>query len=281
MNAAPLPVMRREGARWSPHRGMTGDAPGGEYQGDEPGREPPREPRVRGGPGRRPHRRRRRAASPASEGPPVRRRLDVRCARLSYSCAPPYYGAEWKSAPVHPCRHVGPALALPTGVDFLHQYTIGDHPPSGVLAGSIITQGSDNLIRYPQSLIITSELMSQTELLCQHPRPSGHIDCVLILIILGTLSALKNECVHVELILEVHGQAEERLLSCTLLSTVENKRRRHDNEMRCIIAAYGSTNGQLRLRQVITPVKFTSMPHIHRQCIGKIRPLIVGDIHAK
>ena len=194
---------------------------------------------------------------------------------------PPYYGAEWKSAPVHPCRHVGPALALPTGVDFLHQYTISDHLPSGVLAGSIITQGSDNLIRHPQSLIITSELMSQTELLCQHPRPSGHIDCVLILIILGTLSALKNERVHVELILEVHGQAEERLLSCTLLSTVENKRRRHDNEMRCIIAAYGSTNGQLRLRQVITPVKFTSMPHIHRQCIGKIRLLIVGDIHAK
>ena len=182
---------------------------------------------------------------------------------------------------MHPCRHVGPALALPTGVDFLHQYTISYHLPSGVLAGSIITQGSDNLIRYPQSLIIKSELMSQTELLCQHPRPSGHIDCVLILIILGTLSALKNECVHVELILEVHGQAEERLLSCTLLSTVENKRRRHDNEMRCIIVAYGSTNGQLRLRQVITPVKFTSMPHIHRQCIGKIRLLIVGDIHAK
>ena len=216
------------------------EAPVAAPTGDDAGR---RAPRPRG------HRRRgqgpprRGPASPASEGPPVRRRLDVRCARLSYSCAPPYYGAEWKSAPVHPCRHVGPALALPTGVDFLHQYTIGDHPPSGALAGSIITQGSDNLIRYPQSLIITSELMSQTELLRQHPRPSGHIDCVLILIILGTLSALKNERVHVELILEVHGQAEERLLSCTLLSTVENKRRRHDNEMRCIIAAYGSTNG--------------------------------------
>ena len=25
---------------------------------------------------------------------------------------PPRYGAEWKEAPVHPCRHVGPALAL-------------------------------------------------------------------------------------------------------------------------------------------------------------------------
>lgn len=50
--------MRREGARWSPHRGTTGDEPGGEYQGDEPGREPPRELHVRGGrPGRRPHRR--------------------------------------------------------------------------------------------------------------------------------------------------------------------------------------------------------------------------------
>ena len=51
-----------------------GDEPGGEYQGDEPGRALPRELHVRGGhPGRRPHWRRRRAASPAFEGPPAPR----------------------------------------------------------------------------------------------------------------------------------------------------------------------------------------------------------------
>lgn len=182
---------------------------------------------------------------------------------------------------MHPCRHVGPAFALPGQPDPLDPHPTAEQVPLPVIPRFSVAVSTNGLVGDPQASLRLARAMPNCEPIWKDPGSHAYGNSRLILGVLVSLPCLQHEPIHSVVGGQDHRQRHQRLLPCPFLAAPIGQRSHCDDKVPAGMLANEPTYSLLVSGQAVSPMQLPSIPESARCSHQGVTALDWLDVSAK